>query len=79
MRVRRRRDLNWLWKGRRRGAIFWGHTLGQGCSEIMQGFGVAVKMGARKRDFDACMAIHPTSAEYLVAKKYLHQVPALYA
>ena len=39
------------------------HILGQGSSEMMQGFGVAVKMGARKRDFDACVAIHPTSAE----------------
>ena len=33
----------------------------------MQGFGVAVKMGARKRDFDNCVAIHPTSAEELVS------------
>ena len=43
------------------------------------GFGVAVKIGARKREFNACTAIHPTSAEELVTKKYLHQVPALYA
>ena len=42
------------------------HILGAGCSEMLQGFGVAVKMGARKRDFDACVAIHPTSAEELV-------------
>ncbi len=42
------------------------HILGAGSSEMMQGFGVAVKMGARKRDFDACCAIHPTSAEELV-------------
>lgn len=42
------------------------HILGLGSSEMMQGFGVAVKMGARKRDFDACVAIHPTSAEELV-------------
>ena len=34
---------------------------------MMQGFGVAVKMGARKRDFDNCVAIHPTSAEELVS------------
>ena len=45
------------------------HILGQGSSEMMQGFGVAVKMGARKRDFDACVAIHPTSAEELVTLK----------
>ena len=45
------------------------HILGAGCSEMLQGFGVAVKMGARKRDFDACVAIHPTSAEELVTLK----------
>ena len=42
------------------------HILGQGCDEMMQGFGVAVKMGATKRDFDDTVAIHPTSAEELV-------------
>ena len=45
------------------------HILGMGSSEMMQGFGVAVKMGARKRDLDACCAIHPTSAEELVTLK----------
>ncbi|KAL8831178.1 MAG: hypothetical protein Q9170_005406 [Blastenia crenularia] len=45
------------------------HILGQGCAEMLQGFGVAVKMGARKRDFDSCVAIHPTSAEELVTLK----------
>lgn len=47
------------------------HILGAGCGEMMQGFGVAVKMGARKRDFDACVAIHPTSAEELVSLFFL--------
>ena len=42
------------------------HILGLGSAEMMQGFGVAVKMGARKRDFDSTVAIHPTSAEELV-------------
>ncbi|RKP27013.1 glutathione-disulfide reductase, partial [Syncephalis pseudoplumigaleata] len=42
------------------------HMVGRGCDEILQGFAVAVKMGARKRDLDACVAIHPTSAEELV-------------
>ena len=42
------------------------HILGKGCDEMMQGFGVAVKMGATKKDFDSCVAIHPTSAEELV-------------
>ena len=45
------------------------HILGAGSSEMMQGFGVAVKMGARKSDFDACVAIHPTNAEELVTMK----------
>ena len=45
------------------------HIIGPRSSEIMQGFGVAVKMGARKRDFDACVAIHPTSAEELVTMR----------
>ena len=45
------------------------HILGAGSSEMMQGFGVAVKMGARKKDFDACVAIHPTSAEEIVTMR----------
>ena len=45
------------------------HILGSGTSEMLQGFGVAVKMGATKRDFDSCVAIHPTSAEELVTLK----------
>lgn len=42
------------------------HILGQGSAEILQGFGVALKMGATKADLDRCVAIHPTSAEELV-------------
>lgn len=42
------------------------HILGLGSSEILQGFGVAMKMGATKKDFDSCVAIHPTSVEELV-------------
>ncbi|KAI3393481.1 hypothetical protein diail_4202 [Diaporthe ilicicola] len=45
------------------------HILGLGSGEILQGFGVAIKMGATKRDFDSCVAIHPTSAEELVTLK----------
>jgi glutathione reductase (NADPH) len=43
------------------------HILGLGSAEMLQGFGVAVKMGATKQDFDSCVAIHPTSAEELVS------------
>ncbi|KAG6844096.1 hypothetical protein H0H87_009836 [Tephrocybe sp. NHM501043] len=42
------------------------HIIGQGSDEVMQGFGVAVKMGATKQDLDDTVAIHPTSAEELV-------------
>ena len=42
------------------------HMMGRGCDEMLQGFGVAVKMGATKADFDNCVAIHPTSSEELV-------------
>ncbi|KAK1923696.1 hypothetical protein DB88DRAFT_439531 [Papiliotrema laurentii] len=42
------------------------HIIGEGSDEMLQGFGVAVKMGATKEDFDACVAIHPTSSEELV-------------
>jgi glutathione reductase (NADPH) len=45
------------------------HILGLGSGEILQGFGVAIKMGATKADFDNCVAIHPTSAEELVTLK----------
>ena len=42
------------------------HVIGLGADEMLQGFGVALKMGATKADFDATVAIHPTSAEELV-------------
>ena len=45
------------------------HILGLGSAEMLQGFGVAIKMGATKKDFDSCVAIHPTSAEELVTLK----------
>ena len=42
------------------------HTIGLGSDEMLQGFGVAIKMGATKADFDNCVAIHPTAAEEMV-------------
>ncbi|KAI8977493.1 hypothetical protein BDF20DRAFT_875179 [Mycotypha africana] len=45
------------------------HLFGRGSDEILQGFGVAVRMGATKADFDACVAIHPTAAEELVTMR----------
>ncbi len=45
------------------------HVIGPGADEMLQGFAVAVKMGARKRDFDDTIAIHPTVAEELVTMR----------
>jgi len=42
------------------------HALGLGVDEMLQGFAVALKLGLRKRDLDATVAIHPTSAEELL-------------
>lgn len=42
------------------------HLIGKDAPEIIQGFAVAVKMGATKRDFDATVGIHPSSAEEFV-------------
>jgi glutathione reductase (NADPH) len=42
------------------------HLFGPGADEMLQGFAVAMRMGATKRDFDDTVAIHPTSAEELV-------------
>jgi glutathione reductase (NADPH) len=45
------------------------HVIGPGSDEMLQGFAVAVRMGARKRDFDDTLAIHPTSAEEFVTMR----------
>jgi glutathione reductase (NADPH) len=45
------------------------HVFGPGSDEMLQGFAVAVRMGATKRDFDDTVAIHPTSAEELVTMR----------
>jgi glutathione reductase (NADPH) len=45
------------------------HVLGAGADEMLQGFAVALRMGATKRDFDDTVAIHPTSAEELVTMR----------
>ena len=39
---------------------------GRSADEIVQGFSVAVKMGATKADLDSVVAIHPTASEELV-------------
>jgi len=45
------------------------HVVGEGADEMLQGFAVAVKMGATKKDFDDTVAIHPTSAEEFVTMR----------
>lgn len=45
------------------------HIVGRASDEILQGFAVAIKMGATKADFDNCVAIHPTAAEEIVTMK----------
>ncbi len=45
------------------------HIMGLGADEMLQGFAVAIRMGATKQDFDDTIAIHPVSAEELVTMK----------
>ena len=45
------------------------HMIGPAVDEMLQGFAVAIRMGACKKDFDDTVAIHPTSAEELVTMR----------
>lgn len=45
------------------------HMVGDYAAEIIQGVAIAVKMGATKADFDATVAIHPSSAEEFVTMR----------
>jgi len=45
------------------------HVFGEGADEMLQGFAVAIRMGALKADFDDTVAIHPTAAEELVTMR----------
>jgi glutathione reductase (NADPH) len=45
------------------------HLAGRGVDEMLQGFAVALRMGATKRDFDDTVAIHPTASEELVTMR----------
>jgi glutathione reductase (NADPH) len=49
--------------------ILGAHVIGPGADEMLQGFAVAVRMGATKADFDDTVAIHPTSAEEFVTMR----------
>lgn len=45
------------------------HGIGYGMDEVLQGFAVAIKMGATKKDFDNTIAIHPTAGEEFVTMR----------
>ena len=45
------------------------HMIGPAVDEMLQGFAVAIRMGATKQDFDDTVAIHPTSSEELVTMR----------
>lgn len=45
------------------------HGIGYGVDEMIQGFAVAIKMGATKKDFDNTVAIHPTGSEEFVTMR----------
>lgn len=51
------------------GRIIGCHVIGAGADEMLQGFAVAIRMGATKADFDDTVAIHPTSAEEFVTMR----------
>jgi glutathione reductase (NADPH) len=53
------------------------HVMGRAADEMLQGFAVALKAGARKRDFDATVAIHPTSSEELVLMGEMNRTPVV--
>jgi glutathione reductase (NADPH) len=54
---------------KKKGKVIGCHIIGLNADEILQGFALAIKMGATKKDFDSVVAIHPTSAEELVTLK----------
>ena len=62
---RRRAEVKLVTEGEKR-RIVGLHAIGMGADELLQGFAVALRLGATKRDFDDTVAIHPTSAEEVV-------------
>ncbi len=45
------------------------HVVGEGAAEMAQVAAIAVRMGIKKADFDATIALHPTAAEELVTMR----------
>ncbi|MFO0615444.1 MAG: glutathione-disulfide reductase [Polyangiaceae bacterium] len=69
MSERKERTLMKLVVDRRTGRVVGVHMIGADAPEIIQGFAVALKCGATKRDFDRTIGIHPTAAEELVTMR----------
>jgi len=44
-------------------------VIGLGTDKMLQRLGATVKMGATKKDFDSCVAIHPTQSEEFVTMR----------
>ena len=65
---RRRAEMKLVTVGREQ-RIVGLHVIGMGADEMLQGFAVAIRMGATKQDFDDTVAIHPTSAEEFVTMR----------
>jgi glutathione reductase (NADPH) len=51
------------------GRVIGCHVLGPDAAEIVQMAAIALKLGAKKADFDATIALHPTAAEELVTMR----------
>ncbi|MBV8977384.1 MAG: glutathione-disulfide reductase [Alphaproteobacteria bacterium] len=51
------------------GRVLGCHIFGWGAAEIVQAAAIAIRMGAKKSDFDATIALHPTAAEELVTMR----------
>lgn len=63
------RTLMKLVVDRKTDRVLGAHMVGDDAGEIIQGFAVAVSMGATKADFDRTIGIHPTAAEEFVTMR----------
>ena len=72
-----RRALMKLVVDQRSQRVLGAHMLGEDAAEIMQGIGIAVRMGATKQDFDRTIGIHPTIAEEFVTMRTRTRVAGL--
>jgi glutathione reductase (NADPH) len=59
------------------GRVLGVHMVGEDAPEIIQALAVAVRMGATKADFDATMALHPTSGEEFLTMREKVKEPAV--